>query len=62
MKIKLSDSVIMPEPTEADDFWTFGNFLGTVIGILENGDVLVEDQESNIWQIHPERLELSIDK
>ena len=61
MNIKLNDSVIMPEPTEADDFWTFGNFLGTVIDILEDGDVLVEDQESNIWQVSPERLELSLD-
>jgi hypothetical protein len=56
-KIKVNDSVIVPEPN-ANDAWSCGNFHATVIDILDNGNVLVEDQDSDSWEIEPERLEL----
>jgi hypothetical protein len=58
MKTLLNKTVIVPEPN-LEDNWSYGNFTATVIDILDNGNVLVEDQDSDIWEIEPERLEMS---
>lgn len=45
-----------PEPNETD-IYNF-EFQGTVADILNNGNVIVEDQESNFFEIEANRLEV----
>lgn len=56
--IGVGDQVVVPEP-EKDDAWTFGGFLAQVVDIRENGNCLVEDQDSDIWEVEPARLVLA---
>ncbi len=45
-----------PEPNETDIYHF--EFQGTVADILDNGNVIVEDQESNFFEIEADRLEV----
>lgn len=45
-----------PEPNETD-IYNF-EFQGTVADILDNGNVIVEDQDSNFFEIEADRLEV----
>jgi len=53
MDLKIGDDVIVPEPYDTDN-WRY-SFSGTVIG-LNKGYAQVEDQESNVFDIEPDRL------
>jgi len=57
-EIQVGNSVVMPEPI-LDDAWSHGGFLATVIDVLDNGNLLVEDQDSDIWEIQPDRVEIA---
>lgn len=48
------DTVLMPEPNESDA-WTYGGFYAVVADIRENGNLIVEDQDSDFFEIEPER-------
>lgn len=56
MKIKIGDSFVMPEPSKSDDAWSFGGFVATVTDVLDNGMVIVKDQDSDFFTIEAERL------
>ena len=51
--------IVMPEPRSGDS-WTFGNFSATVIDVLDDGICIVEDQDSDTFEIHSDRVMLSI--
>lgn len=59
--IRVGDEYIMPEPTEIDDAWKYGNFSVIVSDILDNGLVIVEDQDSDFFTIEASRLINRID-
>lgn len=56
-KIKIGDTIVMPTPNKKDA-WSHGNFLAVVNDILKNGNLIVEDQESDFWEVEPDRVEL----
>lgn len=47
----------MPAPSK-DDAWEFGDFVARVIAISPGGDLLVEDQDSDVWEVAGNRVEL----
>lgn len=49
--------MVMPEPSK-DDAWEFGDFVARVIAISPGGDLLVEDQDSDVWEVAGNRVEL----
>ena len=49
------DTVLMPEPNESDA-WTYGGFCAVVADIRENGNLIVEDADSDFWEIEAERV------
>jgi hypothetical protein len=58
--IAIGDRVVMPEPTR-DDAWEFGDFVGRVVAVTPSGDLLVEDQDSDVWGVEGDRVELVAD-
>ena len=54
--IYIDDNVIVPEPNESD-LHNF-SFVGNVIDILENGNVIVEDGDFDCFEIESDRLEV----
>jgi hypothetical protein len=51
----IGDTVFIPEPKDGDA-WVYGEFYGTVIDIV--GTVaIVEDSDSDCWEIELDRLE-----
>lgn len=57
-QISVGDRVVVPEPDD-DDAWQFGDFVGRVVAVREDGNLLVEDQDSDVWEIEPSRLEIA---
>jgi hypothetical protein len=53
----IGSRVIVPDPSPAD-CWQFGNFSARVIAMRENGNLLVEDQDADVWEVEPSRLAL----
>lgn len=47
--LQYGDTVHVPEPYP-DDVWSF-EFVATVINYLDNGDILVEDQDNDCFQM-----------
>ena len=47
--------MVVPEPV-GGDAWQFGDFVARVVAARENGNLLVEDQDSDVWEIGPSRL------
>ena len=55
-QINVMNEVLVPEPNESD-IHNF-EFVGTVSDILDNGNVIVEDGDSDFFEIEAERLEV----
>lgn len=55
MNIQIGDIVRMPEPNDSD-IYHHGGFNATVINILENGNLIVTDQDSDHYEIEHERV------
>lgn len=55
-KITETSRVLTPIPNETDVHTH--QFVGSVADILENGNVIVEDQDSDFFEIESERLEI----
>ena len=55
-EIKSYSSVLVPKPSRSDIH--IHKFQGTVADILDNGNVIVEDKESNFFEIEANRLEV----
>jgi hypothetical protein len=53
-EFKIGDTVEIPEPNDTD-FWNYGGFLADVRDIRDNGNLIVEDQDSDFWEIESER-------
>lgn len=53
-QFKIGETVEMPHPN-ADDIWICGGFYAKVRDILDNGNLIVEDQDSDFFEIEPER-------
>jgi hypothetical protein len=53
-QFNIGDTVEMPEPNESDA-WTYGGFYAVVADIRENGNLIVEDADSDFWEIEAER-------
>jgi hypothetical protein len=56
-EIYVQDLVNVPEPNDSDIH--NHEFTGTAIDHLDNGNIIVEDQESNFYEIEASRLEIS---
>lgn len=54
--ITVGDNVQAPEPDEYDNF-NF-EFVGYVADIMDNGNIIVEDQDSDFFEIEHNRLEI----
>lgn len=55
--LDIMDEVNVPDPNASDIH--YHSFVGTVVDILEDrGTAIVEDQESNFFEIETERLEV----
>ena len=54
--LKVGQEVIVPEPNTTDIH--ICEFVGTIADILDNGNVIVEDKDSDFFEIEPERLEV----
>lgn len=55
--LKRGDRVIMPEPTQNDDYWTQGGFEATVCNYKDAVLVTVEDCEGNGWDVEARRVQ-----
>ena len=55
-EIKETSRVQVPEPNDTDIH--HHEFVGGVVDILDNGNVVVEDSESDFFEIEAERLEV----
>lgn len=55
-QIKETSLVQVPEPNETDIHRN--EFTGTVADIMDNGNVIVEDNESDFFEIEANRLEI----
>lgn len=51
----INDSVVMPEP-QGDDAWHVGNFVATVIDVLDDKLIIVKDAEDDCWTVEAERV------
>lgn len=49
--------VLMPEPNETD-VWVYGNFVAYVNDILDNGNLIVEDGDSDFFEVEANRVEI----
>jgi hypothetical protein len=54
---RIGDRVIVPEPTSSDA-WEFGGFVARMIGRRDDVNILVEDQDSNVWEVEESRVEI----
>ena len=54
--IKFGNTVRIPEPTP-NDLWQH-EFVATVINYSENGDITVEDQDGDCYQMAPHIVDL----
>lgn len=54
--IRFGDTVRIPEPTP-NDLWQH-EFVATVIDYSENGDITVEDQDGDCYQMVPHIVEI----
>ena len=54
--IKMGNTVRIPEPTP-NDLWQH-EFVATVIDYLDNGEIIVEDQDSDCYQMVPHIVEI----
>ena len=55
--LETGDSVVVPDPNATDIH--HHSFVGTVVDILEDrGTAIVEDQESDFFELETERLEV----
>jgi len=60
MKIKVNDSVIMPEPDyKYDDMWQHGGFCANVVDIHDNGNLIVEDADGDFFEVEGYRVTLA---
>jgi len=58
-EIRVGQTVDVPEPNETDIH--IFEFRGYVVGVLKkNGTVIVEDNESDFFEIESERLEIVV--
>lgn len=55
-KITILDYVILPDPNETDIY--IHSFRGVVIDILNDGNIIVEDQDQDCYTIEANRVEL----
>jgi len=56
-ELKVGNHVIAPEPNESD-IYNFGGWVGHITDILDNGNAIVEDADSDFFEIEANRLEL----
>ena len=57
-ELKIGAQVVVPDP-EPDDIWSH-SFVATVVDPIERfGTVIVEDQDSDMFEVAADRLELS---
>jgi hypothetical protein len=49
--------VIMPEPNK-NDVWIYGEFVAYVNDILDNGNLIVEDGDSDFFEVEANRVEI----
>jgi hypothetical protein len=54
----IGDEVTMPKPNGKDDAWKVGGFSGRVTDVLDNGLVIVEDQDGDSFTVEAQRLEI----
>lgn len=52
--------VLVPEPNDSDIH--NHSFVGSVADILDNGNIIVEDQDSDFFEIEANRLEVLVEK
>ena len=50
--------VIMPEPNETD-IWNFGGFVPYVNDVNDDGTIIVEDGDSDFFQVEGSRVEIA---
>ena len=55
-EITIVSEVRVPEPNDSDIH--VHSFVGSVADILDNGNIIVEDRDSDFFEIEPERLEI----
>jgi hypothetical protein len=55
-EIKVGDDVMMPEPNGTDIHCH--EFVGYVNDILDNGNLIIEDGDSDFFEIEPNRVEV----
>lgn len=53
-QIEYLGSVIVPDPNESDVH--YHSFVGIVVDLLDNGNVIVEDQDSDFFEIEANKL------
>lgn len=51
---KIGDTIIMPEPNDTD-IWQYGNFSARIVD-ERNGNFVVEDQDSDFFEIEKNRV------
>lgn len=54
----INDAVVMPEPNGTDDMWQHGNFVATVIDVLDDKLIIVKDADDDVWTVEAERVEI----
>lgn len=54
--LEILDTVAIPEPS-ADDIWN-NEFVATIVDVDSQGNLIVEDQDSDFWTVEPHRVEL----
>lgn len=60
IEIRLTAEVNVPEPNETDIHQH--EFTGSILQILENGNVIVVDGDSDCFEIEANRLEIVVDE
>ena len=56
-KVRVGDNVVVPD-SKNDDIWNH-SFQGTIIDILDNGNVIIEDNDNDCFEVNVKRLILS---
>ena len=56
VSININDDVLVPDPNDTDIH--NHSFVGFVLEVLENGNVIVSDDECNLFEIESNRLEV----
>lgn len=52
-----NDTVVMPEPKDGDS-WSHGNFVATVIDVLDDKLIIVKDADDDCFTVEAERIEI----